>query len=511
MQSYAEQDVEVTVRLFEKLHESMAEQTRRTGGKAWSGNAIELEHLVQVIIDRQERHGFLFDRDAANALVQELAGRRAELDQSLRTLFPPWYRKGKPGVHARSCRVWHADENGTEQRRVKPKGEPAYFVAGYYEEVQKGAEFTRVELRDFNPGSRFDVADRLIKLRGWKPEKFTNDGHPAIDDEVLSDLPWPEAKALAEMFLVDKRLGQIAEGKQAWLKNIDPDGRIRGSAITNGAVTGRMTHKIIVNVPSSRAKYGPECRALFIVPPGKKLVGCDADSLEGRCQAGYLTRYDGGAFMEAILRGDKALGTDTHTLTAKALGLDPKAKVRTLGGKMWPGREVGKKFFYTLIYGSADYGLGLVLGVVGDKAKRAGAKGRRLIMQRFPALAQLIEGVAARVKSCGGLVGLDTRFLRVRKTFAALNTLLQSAGAILMKQALVILDDDLQAAGLVPGVHYEFVANVHDEWQIEVDEEKAEFVGKTAAEAIKKAGEFFNFGCPLAGEPNIGSNWRDTH
>jgi hypothetical protein len=64
----------------------------------------------------------------------------------------------------------------------------------------------------------------------------------------------------------------------------------------------------------------------------------------------------------------------------------------------------------------------------------------------------------------------------------------------------------------VPGIDYEFVANVHDEWQIEVAlEENGPLVGRVAADAIRKAGEHFNFRCALAGDFAIGKNWRDTH
>jgi DNA polymerase I-like protein with 3'-5' exonuclease and polymerase domains len=80
-----------------------------------------------------------------------------------------------------------------------------------------------------------------------------------------------------------------------------------------------------------------------------------------------------------------------------------------------------------------------------------------------------------------------------------------------MKAALVELDRDLQGLGLVPGVHYEFCANVHDEWQIDVKPEHVDTVMKTAEEAIKKAGEVLNFACPLAGNADQGANWCETH
>jgi DNA polymerase I-like protein with 3'-5' exonuclease and polymerase domains len=113
-------------------------------------------------------------------------------------------------------------------------------------------------------------------------------------------------------------------------------------------------------------------------------------------------------------------------------------------------------------------------------------------------------------KFVGYLKGLDGRLLHVRSAHAALNTLLQSAGAVIMKQALVCLDGHLKET-LVPGVDYEFVANVHDEWQIECLPEHADFIGKACVSAMKQAGEILNFACPISGEYVIGNSWKETH
>ena len=160
-----------------------------------------------------------------------------------------------------------------------------------------------------------------------------------------------------------------------------------------------------------------------------------------------------------------------------------------------------------------DHKLGTILGVTGgdDAVRKAGAKSRRKFLKSLSALGTLTEKVATKVKATGGLKGIDGRRLACRSTHSALNTLLQAAGAIAMKVALTILDDDLKAAGLVPGRDYEFVANVHDEWQIEAREEVAELVGKTAAQSIYKAGEKLGFKCPLAGNYEVGNNWKETH
>jgi len=310
--------------------------------------------------------------------------------------------------------------------------------------------------------------------------------------------------------MVQKRIGQVAEGNEAWLRHVQKDSRVRGRVNTNGAVTGRMTHSKpnMGQVPSGKSEYGHECRQCWTVPPGKKLVGADADALELRDLAGYLAIYDEGAYIKTVLEGDKSQGTDMHSVNCRALGMDPKAYV--FGAET--GRDVAKTWFYAFIYGAGPEKLGYtVLRTHGKQAREKGLELRKAFLKGLPAVGKLVSAVQDKAKTRGYLIGLDGRRLPVRSMHAAINTLLQSAGAVQMKKALCILDDDLQAAGLTPGVNYEFVANVHDEWQIEVDENKAEMVGRMAVDAIRKAGAFFKFRCPLDGAYDIGNNWSETH
>jgi len=266
-----------------------------------------------------------------------------------------------------------------------------------------------------------------------------------------------------------------------------------------GTVTSRMTHSKpnMGQVPSGKIKWGHECRALFTSNKGQVLVGCDADALELRCLAGYMARWDNGAYIKTILEGKKEDGTDMHTLNAKALGCD---------------RDTAKTWIYAMLYGSGDYNLGFVLGVRGSQAQVAGAgkAARNKLMKAFPALKKLVDACKARAGD-GKLKGLDGRFVPIRSAHSALNTLLQSAGAIIMKKGLVILDANLQELGLTPGVHYEFVGNIHDEWQISCNPDISELVGKTATQAILLAGEALGFRCPLKGNYDVGSNWAETH
>lgn len=451
MDDYCDQDVVVNVALLQ-----------RQLAKGMPLEAIELEQGVAPILRRQQQHGFLFDKAKARELEGRLVARRAQLETELQRLVPPWKA---------------VKRKFTPKRNNKTRG----YIAGQ--------EVTIYEERVFNPRSGQHIAERLTELYGWKPMEFTPKGQPKVDEDVLKDLDYPIIPVLLEHMVVNKRLGQLSEGDQAWLKVVKKDGRIHGSVNQNAAVTGRMTHSKpnVAQVPKVGVAYGEDCRGLFTVPKGKLLVGADASGLELRCLAHFMARHDGGDYGKVILEGD------IHSVNQKAAGL--------------PSRDNAKTFIYAFLYGAGDHKIGTIVG----RGRQAGTQLRKKFLTGLPALAKLVDGVKKKAKSKGYLGGLDGRQLHVRSDHAALNTLLQSAGALVMKKALVILDGDIQAAGLVPGVNYEFVANVHDEWQIEVDEAHADLVGNLAVAAIRKAGDHFGFRCPLDGEYKIGRTWAETH
>ena len=88
-----------------------------------------------------------------------------------------------------------------------------------------------------------------------------------------------------------------------------------------------------------------------------------------------------------------------------------------------------------------------------------------------------------------------------------MNTLLQAAGAIVMKKALVILDDYAPQWKL----DYKFIGNIHDEVQSEVATDQAEKFGWLAVECLKASGVHFKLRCPLDGEYQVGTTWAETH
>ena len=341
---------------------------------------------------------------------------------------------------------------------------------------QRWSEKTGKQLKDkvtvFNVGSRQQVAERLA-AKGAKWDELTPTGKPVVNEKTLAaNAHVPEASMVLEYMTLQKRVGML----KSWIDAVKDDGRIHGRVNTCGAVTGRMTHSSpnMAQIPSES-----DYRSCFTVPNGYRLVGIDASGLELRMLAHYMKDAD---YTDLILNGD------IHTYNQQAAGL--------------PSRNDAKTFIYAFLYGAGDAKIG---SIVGGGAKE-GAKLRGKFLKALPALNALILKVQ-RIASTGSLPALDGRRVRVRSEHAALNTLLQSAGALVMKRALVIAIDKLASYGYP----YKLVAQVHDEYQVEVPEEYAERVGVIFRNAIRQAGRDFEMRCPLDGEYQIGDTWAETH
>ena len=92
-----------------------------------------------------------------------------------------------------------------------------------------------------------------------------------------------------------------------------------------------------------------------------------------------------------------------------------------------------------------------------------------------------------------------------------MNTLIQSCGALLVKQGTIILNEELHKAGFKWGEDYAMVLHIHDEMQFIVKKEKLEQFKIIAQSIFQKTKEFFDFRTQLDGEIKVGQNWSDTH
>ena len=428
MLEYCEQDVELNHKVFERIV-----------AKNFPPAALEMEHTMHRLLLQQERIGFPFSVEKAQELYSILSDRKQSIADELAEMMEPTIVEMK----------------------------------------------TRTKVIPFNPASRVQIADRLLR-RGWKPLDYTPNGAPKVDETSLAASDLPEARLLCEYLMLNKRLGQLGNGKQAWLK-LEQDGRIHGRVNHMGAVTSRCTHSTpnVAQVPSLTAVYGQECRELFIAPEGYKLIGADASGLELRCLAHYMSRYDDGAYGREILEGD------IHTANQEAAGL--------------PTRNMAKTFIYGFLYGGGDAKIGSIIG----KDGKAGAKIRKDFLKKTPALKYLSDAVKMKAEK-GSILGLDGRIIPIRHAHAALNTLLQSAGALICKDWYIRIERMIRDAGYTED-EVAIVAFVHDEVQIIVKDGLEDIISEFTKQAIKETEKHYNFRCPLDSDFNIGTSWAETH
>ena len=426
MLNYCIQDTAVTEKLYRKIVE-----------KNFSQTALDLEAELHTLLLAQEEQGFDFDVKAAQSLYSKLAQRKADIEAALQDTFEPTVIELK----------------------------------------------TKTKTIPFNPASRQQIADRLMK-RGWEPEAFTDNGDPKVDETVLSGIDMPEAKMLSEYLLLNKRIGQLATGKQAWLK-MEKDGKLHGRVNHMGAVTSRCTHSNpnMAQVPSVGAEYGKECRSLFHAPKGYSLLGADASGLELRCLAHYMAAYDDGVYADVVLNGD------IHTANQQAAGLE--------------SRNQAKTFIYGFLYGSGDEKTGKIIG----KGAKEGKAIKNKFLKKLPALKYLKDAVAKAADERGWVKGLDGRIIPIRHSHAALNTLLQSAGAIICKTWYVFTARAIKEANL----DAQIVAFIHDEVQVRVKEGQEDETGRLIQRCMREVEQHFKFRCRLDSEYKYGSNWADTH
>ena len=456
--------------------------------------AIKIEHAIAPILIRQYLNGVGFDEDAALRFQMELNIEITDTKAELQKIFPPKY------IETKTPEYWEADD-GFNIIRFPTKGDAK--KAGYKDNsIRRGPN--RIKEEKFNPGSRQQIVDRFIEKYQWEPKVFTDSGSPVMDEKVLSTLEFDEARTLERYLLLCKRESQLL----SWLEHLDlATKRIHGGVNQLGCVSGRMSHSSpnLGQVPAGYSPFGEQSRRCFGPRQGWLQIGADASGLELRALAHELSRWDDGAYAKIIA------DSDIHTHNQQMAGLET--------------RDCAKTFIYAFIYGAGDAKLGTTIihhssltpeqkeewkqkGSVSQIGKRLRAR----FLKNIPALKELKKWIKIKYDLQGYLTGLDGRPLPIRYSYLALNTLLQSHGAVLMKKGLIILDHDLQSLhGLCPGKDYEFMLNIHDEWQLESRPEYAETIGRQAVSSIKQAGIELGFKCDLDGEYKIGKNWFETH
>lgn len=448
MQAYCVQDVHVAETLFGRFAPALEKYSR----------CIELEHQCAKIMAQQETLGWPFDVKAAEALEGELRGEMDKLADAMRAVFP--YVAGKEMAPKRANRT-----------------------KGYI----KDAPFTK--LVEFNPTSRDHIAWAFKTWRDWEPEEFTSTGRPKIDESVLLAMDTEESRTFAQLLELQKAMGQLSEGQNAWLKQVTKEGRIHHSCnlATN---TGRNAH---MRPNLAQVSSDPRCRALFLPGEGMVQVGADASGLELRMLGHYLAFFDGGRFADIVVNGD------IHQINADAVGVS---------------RKQVKSITYAFMYGAGDEKLGVTTDPLlkGKAAVKLGKEIRKKFTEAIPGLGPLLQAVAKKAEG-DVLKGLDGRPIRLQgKKHAALNYLLQSAGAICCKAWVVATHKAIvQEAKLTICLDYQPLGFIHDEQQLAVAPPYVQTVEDILTSTMPIVGQSFDLKVPLAAEAKHGKSWADCH
>ena len=461
MVKYCERDVLLNKRVYDALSKEK---------HGFSRDCIDLEQSIAGILNKQREKGFLLDVKFATLLLATL---KDKLDATVAEV----HKEFKPEEHTLILYPVKTKAGKLSRMAVASDGSKYRLNSDEYDALEAHDQVARISRTEFNLGSRKQIGEYLQKF-GWKPSKFTPTGQPIVDESTLKRIDSiPQAKLIADYLMYQKRIAQI----KSWLDNADDDGRVHGFVNPNGTITGRMTHREpnLAQVPSSSSPYGKDCRACWIVPKGYNLVGIDASGLELRMLAHYMNDKE---FTDEILHGD------IHSSNQKIAGLK--------------SRNQAKTFIYAFIYGAGNEKIGSVVG----GSKQDGQRLKQRFLDNLPSLRTLKNRVT-RAAAKGFIKGLDGRKIYIRSAHSALNALLQGGGSIVMKKALELLNQYI----IEQKLNAHFVANIHDEWQIEVAEKDADRVGKLGVKAIQQAGLAFDMKCPLDGEYHIGDNWSETH
>lgn len=499
----------------------------------------ENEQEVQSLVTYMEQNGYPFLQAEALKLAEEL---ESEFDRLVKKVSIDVRGRFVPEKKHVVAPIWNDPDGINAQKRYAAPRE------AYGEDMSRpwwgditipkqtikssdptkrgdrteGAPYCKIKWKEFSPTSRPQVAEFLRDHYKWQPTEWTDKGNPQVDDKELRALAdrVPYANDLADIFMIQKLLGYLKNGTEAWTRKYNPETEcIHPYTNTGGTVTGRCSHHgpNIGQVPSvhfdkgpdgkeypifgKAGRYGYECRRLFHTPelvygvPWKQ-VGADLSGIEFRMLAEETAQFDNGELISVVTDDDM----DIHAFNMSKTGVND--------------RGVMKRGTYGLLYGAGDPKLGLTIAPDADPAdwKDIGAAFRRQLMTGLPALEKVISKIKGEAER-GYILAIDGRRIFVRSEHSALNTKLQSSGAIVAKRWIVLAEQKLMEAGLDHGWEGDFcfLAFVHDEVQCAVKEEYAEMAGKLICEAAVDAGLYYNLKCPIAAEYKIGQNWAECH
>lgn len=488
------EDVEINRLVYLRL----LEEAEKSGGK-WK-KAFLLSFKLFQNLQEQEEFGWYMDQAQMHENVRVLTEMMDKLEAEITPQLP---------YITEPLETSHKGEFNYVKKPFLKSGELNRFVDAYLAgspwHSNVSGPFSRIVFRPVDINSRNETVAFLLNA-GWEPLEWNyGDDGERTSPKLSKDDPFEGVEGEVGN-LVAKRV-QCRHRKsliEGLFKLLREDGRI-ASSIAGVAVTGRMQHRGIVNIPGAKSFFGAELRRMFSCPVGKVLVSTDSDGNQLRQLA---ARMNDPGYMEALCNGNKDDGTDLHSVNQRAAGLD--------------SRDDAKTFIYGFLFGAGDAKIGKI--VKGNAAR--GKQLKEQFLGGLPALKALLDRLRKEWRETarrkynprfndweyfdGIITGLDGRPIKIASEHQILVYLLQSDEAIQMSAAY-----NRTVAALKKrfkyGVQVKAVCFYHDEYTFECDENIAEEVKRISEEAIAWAGRFYNIACPHLGQGKIGKNWYEVH
>ena len=473
MFEYMKQDVRLGARVYNHLMQEVKNYIASSGSKGIL-KALRSEMQMDHIMVKQNRNGWLFNSIEATQLLTTVEEKMKSIEDFINPQLPARLRKV---------------DNDPKTPKFTKAGKPAAWMRNWFEldsecmvdDCPVWGPFSRIEFIDGDVGNT-DIVKRLLYSLGWKPDEWNwkrIDGKfvkvsPKLSDSSLEGLG-DVGKALMEYYTLRSRHSII----KGWFEHIDSNSRLHGDVFNIGTPTFRQTHKIIANLPSGKAVLGPEVRKLFVARDGYKLVSADSAACQLRLLAHFMKNEE---FTKEILDGD------IHQKNADILGCD---------------RPTAKPFIFAFLYGAGGKKLGSILGV----SEKEGNKKKKQYLESIPALKKLINSVQNIVDNQGYIPGLDDRPIYTESAHKALNYLIQGAEAVVMKYTIIMIEEELEKAGLDASI----LLFYHDEVTYEVKEEQAEKAREIIMRCFEEAPKALGVDIMTCGDCNIGDDYYDVH
>ncbi|MFA0194208.1 DNA polymerase I [Vibrio artabrorum] len=354
--------------------------------------------------------------------------------------------------------------------------------------------------QEFNMNSPKQLQAILFEKMGLPVIKKTPSGAPSTNEEVLQELAldYPLPKLIIEYRGLAK-LKSTYTDKLPKMINAET-GRVHTSYHQAVTATGRLssTDPNLQNIPI-RNEEGRRIRQAFVAQHGWKILAVDYSQIELRIMA--------------HLSGDKALleafqqGKDIHAATAaEIIGVDIE-QVTT------EQRRRAKAVNFGLIYGMSAFGLAKQLGIPRGEAQHY----MDTYFERYPGVMQYMEDTRSAASEQGFVETIYGRRLHLpeiqsrngmrRKAAerAAINAPMQGTAADIIKKAMLLVDEWIQAEG---DGRVKLLMQVHDELVFEVQESSLAEIESKVQELMESAADL---AVPLVAEAGHGDNWDQAH